>query len=184
MPISFSGSKIRRRKSESANDLQRVYPERGGSDQLDVADSHKDPSKNKGFRGIGRLAGLSYCQKLIFESSACGETGVSRLEMDGFKLTQILHDVEDHSLAGDVMKKISRYSFEKNASKDYNCFFKVTLVDVRTDVGKALLDVESVKEFIAQIAPVPFSRVKFRASKKIEEAAQEAGVVIEEYTVA
>ena len=26
---------------------------------LNVADSHKDPSKNKGFRGIGRLAGLN-----------------------------------------------------------------------------------------------------------------------------
>lgn len=150
---------------------------------LNVADSHKDPSKNKGFRGIGRLAGLSYCQKLIFESSAIGETGVSRLEMDGHKLTKILHDVEDRSLAGDVMKKISKYSFEKDASRDYVCFFKVTLEDVRVDVGKRLLDVDSVREFIAQVAPVPFSRVKFHAHKKIEEAAREAGVVIEEYTV-
>ena len=150
---------------------------------LNVADSHKDPSKNKGFRGIGRLAGLSYCEKLVFESSARGETGVSRLEMDGFALARILHDAADHSLAGDVMRTISTYEFTKNGSREYDCHFKVVLEGVRKDVGKPLLDVESVKGFIAQVAPLPFSRVKFRAHTAIEEAAQRAGVAIEEYTV-
>lgn len=150
---------------------------------LNVADSHKDPSKNKGFRGIGRLAGLSYCEKLIFESSAIGETGVSRLEMDGFALSRILHDATDHSLAGEVMRTISNCVYEESASQKYDCHFKVILEGVRKDVGKSLLDVESVKDFIAQVAPVPFSRVKFKAHKEIEQAAQKAGVVIEEYTV-
>ena len=130
---------------------------------LNVADSHKDPSKNKGFRGIGRLAGLNYCQKLIFEASAKGETTVSRLEMDGREMIRILHDTEDHSLAGDVIKKISKVTFAKDAEKEYNCYFKVILEDVRTDVGKQLLDIDSVKEFVAQIAPVPFSNLKFNS---------------------
>lgn len=150
---------------------------------LNVADSHKDPSKNKGFRGIGRLAGLSYCEKLVFESSALGETGVSRLEMDGFALARILHDADDHSLAGEVMRTISAYGFEAGGTREYDCYFKVILEGVRKDVGKPLLDVESVKDFIAQVAPVPFSRVKFHAGKTIEQEAQKAGVVIEEYTV-
>lgn len=150
---------------------------------LNVADSHKDPSKNKGFRGIGRLAGLNYCQKLIFEASAKGETTVSRLEMDGREMIRILHDTEDHSLAGDVIKKISKVTFAKDAEKEYNCYFKVILEDVRTDVGKQLLDIDSVKEFVAQIAPVPFSNLKFKAGKEIVSEAQKAGVTIEEYTV-
>ena len=134
---------------------------------LNVADSQKDPSKNKGFRGIGRLAGLNYCRMLIFEASAKGETVVSRLEMDAHEMIRILHDVNDHSLAGDVIKKISKVSYTEGAAKEYDCYFKVTLLDVRLDVGKQLLDIESVKEFVAQIAPVPFSNLSFRIGKDI-----------------
>lgn len=35
----------------------------------DIADSQKDRTKEKGFRGIGRLAGVGYCDTLIFKSS-------------------------------------------------------------------------------------------------------------------
>lgn len=150
---------------------------------LNVADSHKDPSKNKGFRGIGRLAGLNYCQKLIFESTAKGETVVSRLEMDGGALVKILHDTADRSLAGEVIQRISKVSCIENAAKDYDCRFSVILQDVRLDVGRQLLDVESVKEFIAQIAPVPFSNMKFKLGREISEEARKAGVRLEEYTV-
>ena len=39
----------------------------------DVANSQKDRTKRKGFRGIGRLGGLGYCDTLIFETSYFGE---------------------------------------------------------------------------------------------------------------
>ncbi len=150
---------------------------------LNVADSQKDPSKNKGFRGIGRLAGLNYCRTLIFEASAKGETCVSRLEMDAHEMIRILHDANDHSLAGDVIKKISKVSYSDGEAKEYDCYFKVTLQDVRMDVGKQLLDVDSVKDFVAQIAPVPFSNQTFRTGWQITKEAVNAGVSIEEYTV-
>src|SRR5258707_9556439 len=35
--------------------------------------SKKRGSRARGFRGVGRLAGLGYCQELIFRSRACGE---------------------------------------------------------------------------------------------------------------
>ncbi len=38
-----------------------------------IALSEKDRTKNKGFRGIGRLGGLGYCDQLIFETSYQGE---------------------------------------------------------------------------------------------------------------
>ena len=158
---------------------QKLFRER----LLNVADSHKDPSKNKGFRGIGRLAGLNYCQKLIFESSAVGETTVSRLEMDGSEMIRILHDTSDKSLAGEVIRRISKVTYKDDAAKAYDCWFTVILEDVRTDVGSQLLDIESVKEFIAQVAPVPFSNMKFKRGKEIATEARKAGVRLEEYTV-
>ncbi len=39
----------------------------------DVADSDKDRDIEKGFRGIGRLAGLGYCDRLVFRTSYKGE---------------------------------------------------------------------------------------------------------------
>ena len=45
----------------------------------DVANSQKDSTKRKGFRGIGRLGGLGYCDKLIFGSSYQGESIKSKM---------------------------------------------------------------------------------------------------------
>lgn len=173
----------KRRRVEIKDSATGIPQEQFQDRLLNVADSQKDPSKNKGFRGIGRLAGLNYCQKLIFESSAPGETSISRLEMDGQEMIRILHDQDDHSLASDVIRRISKISYQDDAEKPYNCWFKVTLEDVRMDVGKQLLDIDSVKEFIAQVAPVPFSHLKFKLGKGIMEEAQKAGVPIEEYTI-
>lgn len=150
---------------------------------LNVADSHKDPSKNKGFRGIGRLAGLSYCKKLIFEASAQGEKVVSRLEMDCEKLRSILHDVKNRATASEVISAISTVSQFKKKEPPYNCWFTVELEGVDRAIGSDLLDVEKVKDFISQIAPVPFSKVKFTLNKKIYAHAEEMGYKIEEYTV-
>ena len=150
---------------------------------LNVADSHKDPSKNKGFRGIGRLAGLSYCKKLIFEASAQGEKIVSRLEMDCEKLRAILHDVKNRATASEVISAISTVSQVKKTEPVYDCWFTVKLEGVDKSIGGDLLDVEKVKDFISQIAPVPFSKVKFTLNKKIYAYAEEHGYKIEEYTV-
>lgn len=46
----------------------------------DIANSSKEADKDKGFRGIGRLAGLAYCKRLVFTTRAAGESIVSRLE--------------------------------------------------------------------------------------------------------
>ena len=45
---------------------------------------------NRGFRGVGRLAGLGYCQELIFRSRAKGETSTSELRWDCRKLKSVL----------------------------------------------------------------------------------------------
>lgn len=42
-----------------------------------IADSEKDRSEEKGFRGIGRLGGISSCETLRFSCSAPGEKTIS-----------------------------------------------------------------------------------------------------------
>ena len=45
---------------------------------LNIGDSVKFNTNNRGFRGIGRLAGLAYCDELIFSTSYYGEETKTR----------------------------------------------------------------------------------------------------------
>jgi molecular chaperone HtpG len=63
-----------------------------------IAQSTKDRTKNKGFRGIGRLGGLAYCDKLIFETSFKGEPVKSILIWDSQKLKSIINNKRGSNL--------------------------------------------------------------------------------------
>ena len=49
---------------------------------LDLGCSPKDGSGQRGFRGIGRLGGLAYCDLLRFETRSSGEKAVTVVEWD------------------------------------------------------------------------------------------------------
>ena len=57
---------------------------------LDIGNSQKDLKKSRGFRGIGRLSGLGYCDKLIFTTSFTGESEKSIVTFDSKKLKELL----------------------------------------------------------------------------------------------
>ena len=55
-----------------------------------IADSKKQISKDKGFRGIGRLCGLAYCRELVFTSTAKGENIISEMRCNAQKMRNLL----------------------------------------------------------------------------------------------
>ena len=57
---------------------------------LDIGNSQKCRSDFRGFRGIGRLAGLGYCNRLIFKTSYEGETVSTIVEFDAGLLNELL----------------------------------------------------------------------------------------------
>ena len=57
---------------------------------LDIGNSQKSRSNFRGFRGIGRLAGLSYCEKLTFRTSFSGEKTATVIEFDSALLRELL----------------------------------------------------------------------------------------------
>ena len=56
------------------------------SNLIDIGNSKKRHSNSRGFRGIGRLSGLGYCQKLKFLTSIHGEEKASCIIYDAEKL--------------------------------------------------------------------------------------------------
>jgi len=143
----------------------------------DVANSSKDREQRKGFRGIGRLGGLGYCDKLIFETSALGEQLKSVMSLDAKLLRQIINDSSDNMDASSVISVITSVNWDKEeASKHY---FKITLVNVSTP---KLLDVGSVKEYLSMVAPLPF-RADFKFTKEIKDHFKKNNFSFDEYKV-
>jgi len=143
----------------------------------DVADSQKDRTKRKGFRGIGRLGGLGYCNKLIFETSFYGEEVKNTILLDAKLLRDIIEDKADTSDAATVISIITTLD-KKQENKDAH-YFKVTLEDVTKE---ELLDIGEVEKYLSMVAPVPFNN-EFEFSNKIYSYFKNQNFHIDEYDI-
>src|ERR1035437_1403534 len=143
-----------------------------------IAKSPKDRSKDKGFRGIGRLGGLAYCVRLIFETSFQGEHIKSIMTWDAKKLKNILNDRHSYEDASDVIDSIVEVTTEKEDISEH--YFNVIMQDVTDPV---LLDKENIKEYLSMVAPVPYNSVSFKFSDKIYQYAKAHNLVLDEYKI-
>ena len=78
-----------------------------------IAQSTKQRGVDKGFRGIGRLGGLAYCENLIFETSFFNEAKKSILKWDAAKLKDIINNRKDKEDAISVIKQVTDFSTQK-----------------------------------------------------------------------
>lgn len=145
----------------------------------DIADSQKDRTKDKGFRGIGRLAGVGYCDTLIFKSSYKGENIESVIEWDGKKLRNVLADSTQHPSASDFVDNITN-AYRNKANVDDH-YFEVIMEGIIPE-SDDLLDKNAVIEYLESVAPIPFANV-FIYKSKIYEFCKNNGLKIDEYTI-
>lgn len=140
-----------------------------------IAQSTKQRGIDKGFRGIGRLGGLGYCNKLVFETSFLGEPSKSIMTWDALKLHSIINNRNQKEEASDVIDTVT--SLEKTKEKLESHYFKVTLHGV---TNNELLNVKEIRNYLSIVAPVPFPN-KFIFKSKIYEELKKDNLVIDEY---
>lgn len=145
----------------------------------DVADSEKDRNTDKGFRGIGRLAGLGYCDTLIFRTTVKDEDKESVIKWDGVRLKEIVADSSLHPSSDELIEMITDVSYVEAKKEDH--FFEVIMEDVIFE-SDDLLDAEQVIHYLQAVAPVPYANY-FSFYEKIYEFAKNEGFKIDEYTV-
>ena len=145
----------------------------------DVADSDKDRDTEKGFRGIGRLAGLGYCDRLVFHTTVKGEDKESIISWDGVALREIVDDPTAHPTSDELIDKITSIEYKPAEKEDH--FFEVIMEDVIFE-SDDLLDEEQVSRYLSAVAPVPYKN-HFIFSSKIKDFAKENKFRIDEYTV-
>ncbi|MFA5540590.1 MAG: ATP-binding protein [Bacteroidales bacterium] len=141
-----------------------------------IAQSTKIKGSDKGFRGIGRLGGLGYCNKLIFETSVRGENIKSIMTWDAAELKKIIADRSKKEEAHEVIDAVTSYLTEKeDVDKHY---FKVILQEV---TNNDLLDVATIREYLSMVAPVPFKRATL--TPKIYSYISENNFIVDEYQI-
>ncbi len=146
---------------------------------LDIGNSQKSRVTSRGFRGIGRLAGLSYCDKLTFRTSYKGEGIATIIEFNAALLKELLLPGKNESVSvEDVIKRIVSIRTEKEAlNKRY---FRVELEGVWNETG--IVNPEKVEEYLLQHAPLQFSQ-EFKWGRTIAEKIRLKGYHIPQYQV-
>lgn len=117
--------------------------------------SEKAQTPLRGLWGIGRLAGLVYCQHLVFRTKAVGENTVSRIDWDGQKLKELMFSSNNDTVILDVIKQVTKLTTEPVDSNQQS-FFEVQMNKVARHGNDVLFNESTVREYIGQIAPVPF----------------------------
>ncbi|RWO36779.1 ATP-binding protein [Mesorhizobium sp.] len=118
--------------------------------------SRKRGTTARGFRGVGRLAGLGYAQELIFRSRVTGEDLISELCWDCRKLRTELRSGEARGDVADLISGIASFRLV-DAIDQPERFFEVELKGVVRLRSDRLMSPTAVVEYLSQVAPVPFS---------------------------
>jgi hypothetical protein len=118
--------------------------------------SPKRGTHARGFRGIGRVAGLGYCQELIFCSRASGESDIHEMRWDGRSIKAILRNTDSTSHLEDLVNNVvSIRDVDGKGWPDH--FFEVEMRGVVRQKNDSLLNNLSIYDYLSEVAPVPFS---------------------------
>lgn len=147
---------------------------------MNIGSSTKRHSNNRGFRGIGRLGGMSYCGRLVFTTSAQGENVKTVVEFDCTKLRNLLIPGanEDMDLAT-VLSNVT--SVRQEDEKRERHYFTVELYDVSS--FSDLLNIDSARSYISQVAPLPYKSRQFFYSPDLHRFLNENGYEVEEFPI-
>lgn len=146
---------------------------------LDIGNSTKLHTTNRGFRGIGRLGGLSYCKKLSFCTTVLGEKEKTLVTFDCEKLKSLL--VPGQSTEFNLQRVIEAVTEVRVMQEQSSAHYFIVKMENVDDIS-SLLDLETVKDYISQVAPAPF-RDRFYWGREIKAKFAENGITIAEYPI-
>lgn len=156
-----------------------IAVDRAKSVLLDIGNSKKSRQTSRGFRGIGRLAGLGYCDRLTFCTSCTSENKKTQISFDAKLLREKLRARNnDNESIFDVINAVTTVNvIDERETKHY---FTVELTGV--DSSSGLLDTEKVKAYLIQYLPLPYKN-EFHWGALINKKIKSVGYSIPEYQI-
>jgi hypothetical protein len=118
--------------------------------------SKKRGSSLRGFRGVGRLSGLGYCQELVFRSRQDASSKVRELRWDNRVLREKLRDADYGGTLSDLVKEVA--TMVTVPAGDYPArFFEVEMRKVVRIKNDLLMNEDEIRRYLSEVAPVPFA---------------------------
>lgn len=122
----------------------------------------------RGFRGIGRLGGLAFCDQAIFRTKAEDEDIESVQEWDCNKLRQLMSGTGKTTYSLKQLFNKSTTFYQENGKKKAGSYFEVKLSGVQS-FRNHVMDIKKVHDFLSVTAPVPFHTDEMSFAKEINE---------------
>jgi molecular chaperone HtpG len=128
---------------------------------LSIGASKKRIGLDAGFRGIGRLAGLVYCDKLVFSTAYKDEPFQTELTFDAAAIRAAIATTSptlQDETAVDLLMRMTRH---RRLDREPGApFFEVKLVGVNPKACP-FLNADEVRPYLRQVAPVEFNMQAF-----------------------
>jgi hypothetical protein len=131
-----------------------------------IGSSNKYEAGLRGFRGIGRLGGIAFCDKAIFRTKAAGEAIESIQEWDCISLRRMLNSNDRTVTINNLFDSVTSFS-QINGRPLNSSYFEVTLCNV-SSFRNHIFDIDKIKNYLSQVAPVPFDKDSFAYTQDIE----------------
>jgi molecular chaperone HtpG len=139
-----------------------------------IGASHKRGTALRGFRGVGRLSGLGYCQELIFRGKALGDSKIVEVSWNSRALKEKMRDVSYSGRLIDIIREVVSYK-ELPATDKEERFFEVELKKVQRLKNDLLMNEQAIRSYLSQVAPVPF-HPDFSFGDEIQKFLTERGI--------
>nr|MDA3808036.1 ATP-binding protein [Thiomicrorhabdus sp.] len=133
---------------------------------LSLGLSTKERGSYRGFRGIGRLGGLAYCDRLVFETRAFGENTITEVAWNRLELDALAKESRQVSLE-DALYRIISSETRTADQEDPHSFFRVRLENVHSFHSDQIMNVGVVRDYLSQVSPSPFSN-NFKSASYLE----------------
>jgi molecular chaperone HtpG len=142
-------------------------PEKFERDMLSFGNSEKsDRSQFIGFRGIGRIAALPFCETLIFENKIQDATDIDFCTWQGAKYRKLLNsDATDNTTFEQTVRSIVEIK-HKSCDANNTHYFKVEVVNYSSEIEE-LMEQLNFEASLTRLLPIKYDD-SFSASKKIE----------------
>lgn len=144
----------------------------------DIGNSKKRHTHNRGFRGIGRLGGFSYCKTLTFTTSFKGEAAKTIVSFDCNHLKEVLipGEYDDYDLQ-QVIDDITTSRRERELSSEHYFIVEMKGVD-----NVELLDIDRIESYVRQVAPLPYGK-DFSYSLSLKRALKKSKISLGEFSI-
>lgn len=133
-----------------------------------IGASKKNRKHDAGFRGIGRLAGMAYCEKLQFRTSFLGESEVSVITFDAAALLEGMDPDEGGTIElADLLS--SNVTLDQSKITDQEThFFEVALIGLG-NAPDELTDIVYVERYLRETLPLRYNSDWEHADRIVEE---------------